>query len=327
MNIREKILSTWFIPVKMHGVRADQYLKRHIGRISRTRVQKIIKTHDFLLDGKDVKPSFRVKRGQLVTFKRFAPDQASDIDRFKVEKIYEDDKILVLNKPAGLSIHPSANCLFATLTHWLRKQFPQQKINPCHRLDKETSGIVICAKDPKTQSTIKKLFMYGLVSKTYLAIVDGLLKKSQVINIPLGLQKEKGLVAIRMIKDEAGKSALTKIRPLLLDKENHRTLVSCHPKTGRQHQIRAHLSLVGYPIVGDKLYNHGDIFFDQLSRGKKEVLTKLVHPRQALHAARIKFWFSGQNHVFKCSLPEDLQVLFLHTSLLPYCHANARTLI
>lgn len=192
-----KVSSHFQVANEMHGLRADHYLKRYIGRISRARAQRIILAEDFLLDDKTIKPSFRVKAGQKAILKRFAPDQVDDIEDFIVEIVFENEDILILNKPSGLSIHPSANCLYKTLTHWLRRNFPYNKINPCHRIDKETSGLVVCAKNRVAESIIKKAFMQGLVKKTYLAVVRGILQKSQIIALPLGLQGARGKVADR----------------------------------------------------------------------------------------------------------------------------------
>lgn len=311
MNVDDKVASQWLVTPDMHGLRADHYLTRYIGRISRSRVQRIITQQDFLLDEQAIKPAMRVKQGQKVTLKRFAPDQKDDIDNFIVNILFENDDLLVINKPPGLSIHPSANCLYKTLTHWLRTNFPGQKINPCHRIDKETSGIVVCAKNRAAESQIKKSFMRGKVKKSYVAIVSGILLKAQDIDIPLGLQQDRGVVRIRMIEDAAGKHARTKIRPLVADTVKNRTLVLCHPLTGRQHQIRAHLSLIGHGIVGDKLYSHGDDFFDGLSKGRLELLEELEHTRHALHASRVQFRLNDKNHIFKCPMPEDFYELIL----------------
>src|SRR5580700_793734 len=116
---KEIVSSTWVIPPNCHGLRVDCYLQRRIGRISRARAQRIIEAAYFLLDGEMVKLSKRVKEGQSATLKRFAPDLRSAVDDLAIEIIYEDHELLVVNKPYGLSIHPSANCLYKTLTHWL----------------------------------------------------------------------------------------------------------------------------------------------------------------------------------------------------------------
>ena len=222
--------------------------------------------------------------------------------------------MLVVNKPAGLSIHPTANCLYKTLTHWLRTQFPSTKINPCHRIDKETSGLVVCAKNRSVEATLKKAFMTGDVEKSYLAVVEGIIEQPLDITIPLALQQGRGLVAIRMIEDKHGKIARTKVKPLLHNTLLQRSLVLCHPKTGRQHQIRAHLSLLGHALLGDKLYGQSDEFFDRLTRGFDDGLSMLAHTRHALHAARLRFTLNGRRFVFRAPFPEDLNSLISDTT-------------
>lgn len=315
----EKVSSSWIIPKDMQGLRADQYLVRYIGRLSRSRAQRIIAAGDFLLDDAMPKTSARVRDGQKATLRRFAPDEKTDVANFLVPILVEDDDVLIINKPAGLSIHPSANCLYKTVTYWLKTRYPGQKIHPCHRLDKETSGIVVCAKNKKAESRIKKAFMQGLVHKTYLALVHGHMAAKARIEIPLGLQAERGLVKIRMIEDRAGKPALTLCRPLHFDESVQRSLVLCHPRTGRQHQIRAHVSLIGHAIVADKLYSLGDEFFDGLSKGDDSLLAQLPHHRHALHAARVRFWLNGKLYIIKCPIPEDFY------TLMPSLHEQSLT--
>lgn len=299
------VQSNWLVPADLHGLRVDQYLQRKIGRISRSRAQRIIQSADFLLDGSRVKVSQRVKYGQKVTLIRLSPDSPSDIAGLKIPVIFENGDFVVWNKPAGLSMHPSANCLFKTLTYWLRINRPNEKINPCHRIDKETSGLVLCAKNRRTESIIKKLFMNNTIKKTYIAVVQGRLL-AQRINIPLALQRDRGLVAIRMIADPEGKSASTHVRPIFYDPVLDRSLVMCRPKTGRQHQIRAHLAEIGHPIVGDKLYAHGEQFFDDYCRRKPNIESELMHPRHALHAWRLSFKLKNTRHAFSCTIPKDL---------------------
>jgi len=306
------VQSNWLVPADLHGLRVDQYLQRKIGRISRTRAQRIIQSSDFLLDGACVKVSQRVKYGQKVTLIRLSPDSPSDIAGIKIPVVFENSDFVVLNKPAGLSMHPSANCLFKTLTYWLRIHRPNEKINPCHRIDKETSGLVICAKNRRTESLIKKLFMNSAIKKSYIAVVTGRLL-TQTINIPLALQRDRGLVAIRMIADTEGKSALTRVRPIFYDVNSDRSLVMCRPKTGRQHQIRAHLSAVGHPIVGDKLYAHGERFFDDYCRRKPNIESELMHPRHALHAWGLSFYLKNTRHAFSCEIPKDFAELISYS--------------
>jgi 23S rRNA pseudouridine1911/1915/1917 synthase len=307
MPINEtRVQNSWPIPADMAGLRADQYLVRRVGRISRERAQRIIESQDFLINDQVIKPSTRVKYGQTATLKRFAPDAKDDISEFDVRVIYEDDNLLVVQKPAGLNIHPSANSLYKTLTFWLKSHYPGQHLRPCHRIDKETSGLVLCAKNKRTDSVIKKSFSRNEVDKTYLAVVHGRLL-AQTIEYPLALQGGNGLVGIRMVAHADGKPSKTKVRPLKYDAMTDRTLVLCKPKTGRQHQIRAHLSLSGHAIVGDKLYGMGDEFFDGYVRRVPAALAlTLDHPRQALHAYRLRVRVGERWLMFKSALPAEL---------------------
>lgn len=301
----ERVACHWHVADDMHGLRADIYLLRRIGRISRMRAQRIIEASDFLLDDAAVKVSKRVKAGQKVTLWRFAPDHEDELKDIKVEICYEDEHILVINKPANLSVHPSANCLYKTFTHWLRINRSGFKINPCHRLDKETSGLLLAAKDRAVERILKKAFMSSKVKKAYIAIVDGHLKSSLAIKKPLALQGARGLVKIKMIEDLMGQAAITRVRPLFYDSFKNRTLVMCIPKTGRQHQIRAHLALSGFPIVGDKLYGHTEKFFDDYCKKKSGIEQELIHPRHALHARALSFSYGSYKKRFRLKLPAD----------------------
>lgn len=302
----ETLTQTWHIAKDIEGLRADQFLQRYLGRISRKRAQRIIQAHDFKINGEAIKPSFRVKVGQQASLTRFAPDQKNVIDDFVIPVLYQDDNLLVIDKPAGLNIHPSANCLYQTVTYWLRTQFFNERPHPSHRIDKETSGVLLCAKNRHTDRDLKIMFSKNKVDKTYLAIAKGQVS-AQVINKPLALQASRGLVAIRMIEDQNGKQSVTRIRPLFYDAKTDRSLVFCKPKTGRQHQIRAHLALIGHPIVGDKLYGQADEFFD--SYVKRKIDPVFEHPRHALHAARLRIKYHEKIFLFKSKFPTDLEGL------------------
>ncbi|MES2504287.1 MAG: RluA family pseudouridine synthase [Myxococcota bacterium] len=298
----KKVVQRWKIPVDLGGIRADHYLVHHIGRISRTKARQIIESGDFRLEKSPLKPSKRLHPGDLVELWRVPPDSPK-IDAIQIPVVYEDDHILVINKPGNLAIHPSARYLYQTLTHWLKVHYPGQSVHPCHRLDRETSGILICAKTREAQSQIKRAFQNGEIRKVYLALVEGRMAQPVTSTRPLALQGDRGLVAIKMIEDTiGGLPCKTEITPLRYDPVYNWTLVQCEPKTGRQHQLRAHLALEGYPIAGDKLYGMGEEFFDAYTRSEAN-LTLLPLPRQALHAQRIHFELDGVEHVFEAHHP------------------------
>ncbi len=297
----KKVVQRWKIPDFLNGIRADHYLVYHVGRISRNKAQKIIESGDFRLEYRPLKASKRLKAGDPVELWRTPPDSPK-VEHLQVPVVHEDARFLVINKPGNLAVHPSARYLYQTLTHWLKTNYPGEPIHPCHRLDRETSGVLICTRDAQTESQVKRAFMAGKIEKTYWALVEGRFAKSLSCSRPLALQGARGLVAIKMIEDPNGLSCQTDFRPLFYDPVSHWSLVECTPKTGRQHQIRAHLALEGYPIVGDKLYAMGEEYFDAYTKGEAN-LTSLPLPRQALHAKRVCLDLDGEKYVFEAGHP------------------------
>lgn len=307
------VVQTWHVPPFMGGIRADQYLVYKIGRLSRTRAQNLILSGDFRSVEGSLKASRRFFGGEAVQLWRMPPDEAP-LTLKKIEILFENDDFVVINKPTDLVIHPTARHLYQTLTHWFLQKYPENTPHPCHRLDRETSGVLIAARNKKTQSHLKTAFMRGKIEKTYLAIVRGNMENPLHITWPLALQGDRGLVRIRMIHDaENGLLCETHVKPLQYYPDSDRTLVECHPKTGRQHQIRAHLSLEGFPIVGDKLYAMGDEYFDAFTQDK--AIKRPDHHRHALHAHALSFELFGKEYTFTAPLPDDLLSLLIPRNL------------
>lgn len=292
----DAVMQRWKIPDFLGGMRADHYLVHRVGRLSRCKAQRMIDAGDFRAERGPLKPSRRLWRGEVVELWRFPPDDPNEALP-EVTIIAENEDFIVVNKPAHLTIHPTAQHLYQTLTHWFRLNFPENTPHPCHRLDRETSGVLVAAKSQRAQSDIKRAFMNGEVEKVYLALVIGHMKEALVADWPLALQGDRGLVRIRMIRDEDGMPSMTYFKPLNYNAELNQTLVECRPKTGRQHQIRAHLAGEGFPIVDDKLYAMGDEFFDARSRWQTDESHELH--RHALHAFSISFRFDGKTHYFE----------------------------
>lgn len=303
----QKFIRQWPVEAQFDGMRADLFLTYYLKKVSRTKAQKFIREGVFSKAGKTVSPSKRLYCGEIVELKIKTPDSEDDIDGIIVDIIHEDEHLLVVNKPPLLAIHPSGPYYHCTLTYWLKNRYGPNYPRPCHRIDRETSGIVICAKTRLAQSKIKAAFRDQKVEKNYLAIVEGELKKEVEINQPLALQGKRGLVRIRMLCDPLGLPAITSFSPLYHFSATNRTLVQCRPKSGRQHQIRAHLAHIGHPILGDKLYQMGEEHFNAMTLGKDT--KKPEHFRHALHAYAVEFSLFERLFYFVAPLPKDFRSL------------------
>jgi 23S rRNA pseudouridine1911/1915/1917 synthase len=224
--------------------------------------------------------------------------------------------MLVIAKPAGLPVHASARYYFNTLTRVLRERYPDQDVQICHRLDRETSGALVLARGRQVAARLKAAFAAHRVSKTYLALVHGHPPwpsppaEPHVIDLPLGLVRDpEALIDIRMVVRDDASPAVTRVH--VIERRPHCALVRCVPVTGRQHQIRAHLAAVGHPIVGDKLYAHGDEAFAAFCDGgmTDALMARFQLPRQALHAAAIAVPHpvTGESLTVSCPLPPDMR--------------------
>ncbi len=295
------------------GWRLDRYLCAKIRRLSRAKAQAIIRKGE--LADRPVKPATLVVPGMVLTLRRRREPEPETPKHLPV--IYRDDDLLAVDKPAGLPMHPSARYLTGTLVTLARAlAMPGQKPDPAHRLDRETSGLVLCGTNPKATRALKLAFARGDVRKAYLALVEGWPEKDEFeVDLPLAVGGET--VRIRVVIDrQAGKPSQTLFRVLerrTLGGEKF-ALVRCEPLTGRQHQIRAHLAAVGLPIVGDKIYGRDETIFVRFT---EKALTAEDHaslrlPRHALHAAEVVFPHPGDGRAMKLEapLPEDMRAFF-----------------
>jgi 23S rRNA pseudouridine1911/1915/1917 synthase len=298
------------------GWRLDLYLKRCIPRLSRTRIQGIIRDWLVAPGGRTMKPHSPVRAGDLLIVKREARSEPPFPKSFDV--LVDEDEFLVVDKPANLPVHASARYYFGTLTRLLEDRFPGQELQIAHRIDRETSGCLVVARGRDAAATLKGAFEKRRVSKVYQALVYGQPEwpDGHVIDLPLALApKERSALGIRMepASDRAdGLPAQTRVR--VVERFEGGARVECRPITGRQHQIRAHLAAVGHPIIGDKLYAHGDDAFrrychQQETLTESEVAAEFGLARQALHAAGITFPHprTGVPFTVECPLAADLK--------------------
>jgi 23S rRNA pseudouridine1911/1915/1917 synthase len=292
------------VPRECDGWRLDHFLKRRIGRLSRTRIQQIIATQ-IRLEDRRARPSTPVRRGETVFLERPAPVEPDVPRTFDV--LYEDEAVLVIDKPAGLPMHTSAKFWRNTLVAVLRERYPTEHTEICHRIDRETSGVMLIARTPFAGALLKAAFASRRISKRYLALVKGCPPDAGVIDQPIKLLETP--THLMMGPADDGLPAITRYQ--VVRRFAAHALVAASPETGRQHQIRVHLAALGYPLVGDKLYGAGEQYFmEACDTGLSDELLARFDglARHALHAERLAFPHpvSGSTVTVTSPLPADL---------------------
>ena len=218
----------------------------------------------------------------------------------------EYDNFVVFDKPSGMLIHPQNRYTPYSLIDELKAQYGREA-NIAHRIDQETSGLVLCARDKKSEIDLKMMFQDREMKKKYLAMVHGELKEELTIDAPLLRYDDEKSALVRMVVkvDESGKKSLTYVKPLKYFPEHNTTLVECSPHTGRQHQIRVHLFHVKHPIVGDPVYGQSEEYVVKyLDRElDRETRVKISGAKRLLlHANELEFEFSGKKYNIKSSI-------------------------
>jgi 23S rRNA pseudouridine1911/1915/1917 synthase len=293
------------------GLRLDIFLSRRQVSLSRSQVPRVVAAGNVLLNDKQPKASTRLKRGDEILL-RLPEPAASDVipENIPLSVVYEDSSLLVIDKPPGLVVHPGAGNRQGTLVNALLYHCHDLSgiggvLRPgiVHRLDKDTSGLMIVAKSDEIHRTLAECFEARQVEKHYLALVYGdIMDDEGVIDLPVGrhpVERKK-----MSTKSRQGKRAVTRWR--VRERYGMASLLDVAIETGRTHQIRVHLAALGYPVVGDKIYGNSrkimDISDQSLRRRFREM------NRQALHAHRLAFTHpaTGQKMVFEASLPQDM---------------------
>ena len=292
------------------GWRLDKYLCEKLPRLSRAKVQRIIAQG--LVSQRALKNSTLIVPGLSFALRRRKFQEP--VTPTEVHEIYRDPSILVLDKPAGLPIHPTARYRRGTLVTLLQQVYGSRPpIFPLHRLDRETSGILLCGCEPKGTRRLMRAFAEGQVHKEYLAVCEGAPPRDE-FEVDAAIAEGGRVVRIAVrIDRRQGKPARTSFEVLKRFRREGAwfALLRARPHTGRQHQIRVHLREAGFPIVGDKIYGPDEGYFDRFSRHclEPEAWLKLRLPRHALHAALIRFEHpSSKSQVsFQSPLAADLQ--------------------
>lgn len=286
------------IEVMKDNIRIDQYLVSELD-ISRSKIQKLIKQDKILVNDKPVNSSYSVRIGDHI----FVDDDLDftisvEKENIPINVVYEDDYLLIINKVSGMVVHPAPGNYTGTLVNALLYRFSlsnQDSIRPgiVHRIDKDTSGLLVVAKDDKTHELLSEMIKEKKVERTYIALVDGIIPhETGTIDAPIGrdtLDRQK-----MKVTDINSKNAITHFRVLKRYIKNNQTLIECKLETGRTHQIRVHMAYIGYPIYNDPVY------------GKRKQTTDFG---QFLHSKKISFRHPITDELIEkeVSLPTEFQ--------------------
>lgn len=284
--------------VEQAGVRLDKYVTGYCPELSRTQAQKLIEGGNISVNGRPAKAGVKLGAGDRITITIPAPVPVTlAADEIPLNIIYEDGDLMVIDKPAGLTVHPApghprgtlANAILSHLSY--SPEAGEQRPGIVHRLDKNTSGLIIAARNVVAHANLADQFKARTVTKVYITLVKGHLSPEDgIIEAPIG-RDARDRKRMAVVTANRGRAAQTRYH--VLEYINGYSLLEVRPKTGRTHQIRVHLAAIGHPVVGDDIYG-----------GKSPFLA-----RQFLHAAALGFRLptTGEHVEFRSDLPSDLK--------------------
>ena len=304
------------LKVNEDGIRIDIYLQSNFNQFSRTKIKDFINSSNILVNDFSVRPSYKLKLNDIISYNFVYNDDIENIKPINIDLniIYEDSYIIVIDKPSGLVVHPGNGTSDNTLANGLIYHFSNlSKVNKqrpgiVHRLDKETSGIIVIAKDDDTHRKLSSQFENRTIKKTYRAIVWGKIKKSGTINgyIDRDRKNRTTFILNDFEKGRYSESYFKRINYL-----NPMSYVEINPKTGRTHQIRVHLNSISNPILCDSAYSGGDDNIKSFHMKHNKILKQLIKSmdRVALHAYAIEFFHPNTNEIvkFESQIPEDFK--------------------
>ncbi|MFA6038487.1 MAG: 23S rRNA pseudouridine(1911/1915/1917) synthase RluD [Legionellales bacterium] len=297
------------IPETLQGMRLDQALASMFPDYSRARIKTWIINQQVNVDGEVWSPTDKVKGGEEVIIHADVPEAVEWTGQeIALDVVYADDDIIIINKPAGLVVHPAAGHQTGTLVNAILHQFPECVHLPrggiVHRLDKDTSGLMIVARSLPAHTALVKALAEHEITRKYEALVKGEMTGGGKVDAPMGRHSGNRL---RMAVVEGGKHAVTHYR--LKQRLPGHTLITCQLETGRTHQIRVHMAYIGYPLVGDPLYAGRARFPKNLSEKTRAYINHFK--RQALHSYELSFSHPVTHEplFFTVAMPEDMKIL------------------
>lgn len=302
-------------------LRIDKYLMAKIENASRNRIQNAARAGNILVNGKEIKSNYKVRPMDLITIVLAYPPRDTEIypENIPVNIVYEDDDLLVVNKAAGMVVHPGHGNFSGTLQNALLYYLNQkpaagsdQKPFLVHRIDKDTTGIMLVACNELAQTRLARQFFDHTIERTYTALVWGNFADDEgTIDAPLGRDPRNRLIQAVSRDPALGRRAVTHYR--VLERFGYVTLIECRLETGRTHQIRVHMSHIGHPLFNDESYGGSVILKGTTFSRYKQFVENCfaLMPRQALHATSLGFEHptTRQWMFFKSDFPADFSVV------------------
>jgi 23S rRNA pseudouridine1911/1915/1917 synthase len=300
--------------------RIDKYLFSHIANVSRNKIQNAAKSGSILVNDHAVKSSYKIRPNDIITVVLPNPPRDTQIypENIPIEIVYEDDEIIIVNKHAGMVVHPAYSNYTGTLVNAILyhlggdtiKDDRESRAGLVHRIDKNTSGLLVIAKTDYALSFLAKQFYDHSIDRKYFALVWGNMENDSgtiKANIARDPRDRKKMKAFK--ETDIGKEAITHYN--VLERFGYVTLIECVLETGRTHQIRVHMSSLGHPIFNDETYGGSEIVTGPSFAKYKQFINNCfeILPRQALHAKELGFVHPGTNKkvFFNSELPEDMQ--------------------
>jgi 23S rRNA pseudouridine1911/1915/1917 synthase len=302
-------------------LRIDKFLMHRIENASRNRIQNAVELGNVLVNDKPIKSSYKVKPLDVISIVLPHPPRDTEVypENIILDIIYDDDDLLIVNKPAGMVVHPGYNNYTGTLVNGLVYHFQQLPTLPgndgrpglVHRIDKDTSGLLLISKNERAMTWLARQFFEHTITRKYIALVWGDLETDGSVSGYIGRSVNDRRVMAIYDDPEKGKWSVTHYR--VLERLNYVTLIECQLETGRTHQIRAHMKHIGHPLFSDATYG-GDKILKGTVFGKYRQFVEncfQMMPRQALHAQTLGFIHPTIRKYmhFEIPLPEDFETV------------------
>jgi len=307
-------------------IRIDKYLVNCMANISRNRIQEAADAGNILVNEKPVKANYKVKPNDIISVVMTYPPSQFEIipQNIPIDIVYEDDDLLIVNKQPGLVVHPGVGNYEGTLLNALayhfkdnpKYDFNDARIGLVHRIDKDTSGLLLIAKTEEAKTHLGKQFYNKTTDRLYEALVWGNIKEDEGTIVGALARDPRDRMMFKVFDEDENplaKHAITHYK--VLERLSYVTLVECRLETGRTHQIRVHMKHIGHPLFNDERYGGNEILRGTTSAKYRQFIKNCfeICPRQALHAKTLGFVHptTGEKMYFNSELPQDMQQLLI----------------